>query len=231
MTRRLFLAAACALPVLLCGPAPAAQGPLRAEDYKETVRVACVGDSITFGGGSTSYPTLLGKMLRRRYDVRNFGARGATVLMTGRTPYRKTPQCRQAAAFAPHAVLILLGTNDARGEHWTTRARFAADLRALVDHFVKLESKPRVWLCLPVPAFGRSGSPSATILDYKIVPQIRRVAAEKGLPTIDLHRVFRGFTEYFPDGVHPNRKGRIRIAQMVYAALTARKPPPASLFR
>lgn len=231
MTRRLFLAAACVLPVLLCGPAPAAQGPLRAEDYKETVRVACVGDSITFGGGSTSYPTLLGKMLRRRYDVRNFGARGATVLMTGRTPYRKTPQCRQAAAFAPHAVLILLGTNDARGEHWTTRARFAADLRALVDHFVKLESKPRVWLCLPVPAFGRSGSPSATILDYKIVPQIRRLAAEKGLPTINLHRALRLFPEYFPDGVHPNHKGRIRIARMVYAALTARKPPPASLLR
>jgi len=227
-----LLTAACVLPALLGAPARAAQGPLRPEDYKATVRVACVGDSISRVGGTTSYPALLGKMLRRRYDVRNFGVTGATVLPKGRTPYRTTAQCRQATAFAPHAVVILLGTNDARQEPWPSGADLAAGLRALVEHFEKLEGKPRLWLCLPPSVFSRRvNSVSATTLDHRVLPQIRRVAAEKGLPIIDLHRTLRLFPECFPDGVHPNREGRIRIAQLVYAALTARTPPPASLFR
>ena len=47
---------------------PAKLNPVNAEDYKETIRVACVGDSITFGAGvkdrdHNSYPVQLGKLL------------------------------------------------------------------------------------------------------------------------------------------------------------------------
>ena len=49
-----------------------------AQEAAEVIRVACVGNSITFGSGIAnrdrdSYPSVLGQMLGRGYEVRNFG--------------------------------------------------------------------------------------------------------------------------------------------------------------
>ena len=49
------------------------------------IRVACVGDSITFGARVedrkiNSYPAVLGRLLGARYEVRNFGCSGATFM-------------------------------------------------------------------------------------------------------------------------------------------------------
>ena len=53
---------------------------------KEPVRVACVGDSITYGHGikdreNDAYPGLLSSLLGEKYDVRNFGVSGSTTMM------------------------------------------------------------------------------------------------------------------------------------------------------
>ena len=58
------------------------------EDYNEKIRIACVGDSITYGAGikdrqNFNYPLVLGKSLGERFDVRNFGVSGATMLKNG----------------------------------------------------------------------------------------------------------------------------------------------------
>ena len=47
-------------------------------------RIACVGDSITYGAtirdkSHDSYPAQLGTMLGRKYSVKNFGASGYTL--------------------------------------------------------------------------------------------------------------------------------------------------------
>ncbi|MBR6371242.1 MAG: xylanase, partial [Bacteroidaceae bacterium] len=52
---------------------------------KEPVRVACVGDSITYGHGikdrlHDAYPGVLSSMLGDKYDVRNFGVSGTTTM-------------------------------------------------------------------------------------------------------------------------------------------------------
>ena len=73
---------------------------LRADDAPakkpagEAVRVACVGDSITYGSGipdreHNSYPAQLQKLLGDGYEVRNFGVSGATLLKNGDKPYWK----------------------------------------------------------------------------------------------------------------------------------------------
>ena len=51
----------------------------------EVKRVACVGDSITFGAGvknraENCYPAQLQKLLGSDYQVRNFGNSGSTML-------------------------------------------------------------------------------------------------------------------------------------------------------
>jgi sialate O-acetylesterase len=55
------------------------------------VKVACVGNSITYGflvkdREENAYPKQLGRMLGSGYDVRNFGRSGATLLTKGHTP-------------------------------------------------------------------------------------------------------------------------------------------------
>ena len=57
----------------------------------EPVRVACVGNSVTFGAGianreTMSYPAQLQKMMGEDYHVENFGHSGATLLRKGHNP-------------------------------------------------------------------------------------------------------------------------------------------------
>jgi len=58
---------------------------------KEPIKVACVGDSITFGSGAsdrniTAYPAVLQFLLgSEKFDVLNFGLGSATVLQQSKT--------------------------------------------------------------------------------------------------------------------------------------------------
>jgi lysophospholipase L1-like esterase len=225
MHRRFPLLTAALLVAVAPGWCWSAQGPIRLAEYDGTIRVACVGDSITAVGGSTSYPALLGKLLGRPFEVRNFGSSGAAVLKKANKPYWGTAELRQAIAFAPHVVIIMLGTNDSKAHNWEHGSHFTDDLEALVERFTELDPKPRIWMCLPVPAFGRSYKVNETTLRFRVVPKIRQVAARKGLPTIDLQNLVRLHPEYFPDKVHPNRDGRAYIARLVYAAIRGKKAP------
>ena len=52
----------------------------------DTVRVTCVGNSITNGGGEYTYPFQLGNMLGPGYSVLNCGSAGKTMLRHGNDP-------------------------------------------------------------------------------------------------------------------------------------------------
>jgi len=67
-----FAFAAC-VSLCFCGFPPAVAA---AQDAAAPIRVACVGDSITQGvhvGREDKYPSVLGRLLGARYQVRNFG--------------------------------------------------------------------------------------------------------------------------------------------------------------
>src|SRR3712207_5545352 len=90
-----------------------------ATGYKNVFRVACVGDSITYGAGvsgreKNSYPAVLGQWLGTKWDVRNFGVSGATLLKKGNRPYWKQQKFADALQFKPDVVIIKLGTNDSK---------------------------------------------------------------------------------------------------------------------
>lgn len=215
-----------ALAALWSGCADAADSPKREPTLNESsvTRVACVGDSITYGAGLAepemqSYPAVLARLLGPGFEVGNFGVSGATALRRGTYPYWDQPEFEEAGAFGPRIVVIMLGSNDTKMRNLRVRGDLADDLRALVDHFRGLPARPRVWLCLPPPLFGLHGFLQGSPLDKAVLPAIRLVAREKKVPLIDVNAALANRDDCFLDGVHPNEAGAAIIAQTVHRAL------------
>ncbi len=204
------------------------QGPVvDLSQHPGTVRVACVGDSITFGAGlddrdNTSYPAVLGRLLGSQWETRNFGVSGATLLKKGDLPYWKTPQFTEATEYKPDVVVIKLGTNDTKPQNWRYRQEFEADLRAMVSHFNALPSHPKVLLCLPVPVYETRWGINDDDLIAGVIPAIRKVGQEKNVPIIDLYDALSNRPDLFPDKVHPNADGAAMMARAVASALLGR---------
>src|SRR5579864_433492 len=95
---------------------------LTADPQSEKIRVACVGDSITFGAcvperEKNCYPAVLGGLLGDKYDVRNFGVNGATLLKKGDLPWWNVDAYKSATDFNPDIVIIKLGSNDTKPQN------------------------------------------------------------------------------------------------------------------
>lgn len=226
MTRRDFVRLAALAPAAASLPALARQR-LRPADIAGTVRIACVGDSITWGAGvenreQNNYPAVLQQILGLGYDVRNLGVSGATLLKRGDLPYWNQREFQESSAMRPHAVMIKLGTNDSKPQNWKYRADFSRDAFALVRHFLRLPSSPLVYLCTPVPVVRGDWGINGEVVEQEVVPQLRRVAADVGVALVDLFVKLSGVPEHFPDGVHPNAAGAALIAGTVADALGGR---------
>jgi lysophospholipase L1-like esterase len=187
----------------------------------EPVRVACVGDSITFGHGINdrehdAYPGLLSTMLGEKYDVRNFGVSGSTTMMGTDMPYMNEQAYKDALAFNPQIVTIKLGTNDSKPYNWKESEHFKQDLKTLIESFRALPSNPQIWLCLPVPAYGHAWSINDSVIFNGVIPFIKEVAQEENLPLVDLNTPMQGKRQYFPDTIHPNEEGQKMIAQTIF---------------
>ncbi len=196
---------------------------------QNAARVACVGDSITYGDkladrATQSYPAILERLSQGRYTVGNFGVNATTALQTVRRAWINTPAYREALAFAPDIVVIMLGINDLAFPH--LHARYAADLRNLVGRFQSLPSAPRVFLCTltPIAPAEQQMDANQTIRDA-MNPAIRSVAVETEAAVIDLSAAFPNQLDFLPDGLHPSPAGAELIARTVLAALDA----PASV--
>jgi acyl-CoA thioesterase I len=201
-------------------PAPGAATP----PVAAVVRVACVGDSITFGSGlkdraTQAYPAVLGRILGPGFEVGNFGVSGATMLRKGNRPYWEQGRFAAADEFHPAIVVIKLGTNDSKTENWPAHGdEFADDAVALVTHFQGLPTHPRVWICLPVPVTKTTwtiNEPTTSIIRERL----RAVAARTGAGLIDPTPAFLAQPERLPDGVHPDAGGAVLLAATVASAL------------
>jgi acyl-CoA thioesterase-1 len=202
--------------------------PVRTAVAAEPIRVACIGDSITYGAGvdkreENAYPKVLGKLLGDGYEVRNFGVSGATLLRKGDNPWWKLNEFKAATDFAPQIVVIKLGTNDSKPQNWKNKDDFAKDYGDLIDHFAGLPSKPKVYACLPVPVYEAKWGINEPVVKEEIIPIIQQVAKAKKATLIDLYTALSGKPEMFPDKIHPNVAGAALIAKTVHAALTAKK--------
>ncbi len=181
-----------------------------------TIRVACVGDSIT---ADTQYTNLLSNMLGNNYTVGNFGVGRTTVSHDFNKPYMNQSAFINAEKFNPDIVVIMLGTNDAYLSD-VQRTRFVQDYEALISSFQSLPSSPAVYIVVPPPVFNNTIGLPSTVLDNNVLPLVNQTAINLKLPTIDVHTPLLDNPEYFPDGVHPNVGGSEVIASQVYDAIT-----------
>jgi len=195
---------------------------------RQKIRVACVGNSVTYGAGlsdreRTAYPVQLQALLGDGYEVRNFGHSGATLLRRGHNPYDRLPEFRAALDFKADLVVIHLGLNDTDPRNWPNYADdFLADYRALVDSFRTANPKARIWVCRMTPIGHRHRRFQSGTLEWhtQIQARIPLVAETNGTGLIDLYEPLHCRPDLFPDALHPNAEGAAVLARTVYSALT-----------
>ncbi|MEO5789095.1 GDSL-type esterase/lipase family protein [Gelidibacter sp.] len=194
----------------------------------QTVKVACVGDSVTFGAGivdreENSYPQQLQNLLGSNYEVGNFGYSGATMLKNGHKPYWNTPEFENSKKFAPNIVIIHLGLNDQGNNNWPNhKDEFEQDYLDMIAVYKNLPSKPNVIICKMTPTFsGHHWFEEGMRESFKEIQSKIEVIAQKAqVEVIDLHEPLYRFPEYFPDNLHPTKEGAKIIADKVYSAIT-----------
>jgi lysophospholipase L1-like esterase len=188
------------------------------------IKVACIGNSITFGSGiedraKDSYPAVLGRILGSGYDVKNFGVSGRTLLKNGDYPYWKEAAFLSAIAFNPDIVIIKLGTNDSKPQNWKFKDEFEKDYGDLIETFKKLPANPKIYICRPVPAFQIKWGINDSVIVNGMIPMIENVSREKSVNIIDLYTPFKGEGRVFPDGIHPNAEGAAMMAKEIFKAI------------
>lgn len=192
------------------------------------IKVACIGNSVTFGAGLkdreiTAYPSALQRLLGAKYVVKNFGHSGATLLRKGHNPYAKTKAFGEAVAFAPDIAVIHLGLNDTDPRNWPNyRDEFAADYNWLIDTFRKSNPAVKVYISRLTPIFHdhprfKSGTRDWFWQIQALIPQI---AATNKTNLIDFHSPLYAHPDLFPDALHPNAEGASVLAKTVYQKIT-----------
>lgn len=186
-------------------------------------RIACVGDSITWGftivnRRKYSYPALMQQRLGDEYEVRNFGYNDAAARFDADTPYVKKHVYQDSLEWNPDVVLLMLGSNDTKRRNWDPEI-FRRDYTRIVKSYLKLPSKPRVILIAPIQIFQPMHIPVLGLysetMENGVRPAIREIASETGLELVDLANLFTD-SKYMMDGVHPQREGAKMLEEAIF---------------
>ncbi len=199
--------------------------PVDAAAYPGVIKLACVGDSITQGAGAEggkSWPDQIRTLLGAKWEVKNFGVSGSTLLTSGDKPYQKEGAFAQAKAFNPDVVVVMLGTNDTKPQNWAHKDDFVKDYEDMIAQFASLPGKPHLYICYPpyIAGAGNFGiSEANTKAEFAFVDAVAK-ATKAGI--IDVHGALAGKDALIPDRVHPNTEGAGLIAKAVQQALTGK---------
>lgn len=202
------------------------------EPEKEQIKVACIGDSITYGHGisgwkENNYPAVLQKLLGEKYHVANFGSSGACVNPEGDQPYVNREVYQAALEYDADIIIFMMGTNDSKPENWTDTERFMKDYKELLGSFLEGKSEKKVYLGLCAEAFYTEDADKTTgIAGYDIQPaKVDEIAeaidkyavlSEYNMKVIDIHSLTEKHPEWFEtDGIHPNNDGAKAIAEAI----------------
>ena len=214
------------------------------------VRVACVGDSITYGLGLAdrereSYPAQLQALLDEaspgKYEVRNFGNSGRGIYLDSmrgseKRGFRWMAEHKAALAWKPDVVICNLGIND-NGEYikeytgGRKRGQFTGDYLALLGDYRKANPKAKlfIWTKLSPLAEGQRfyRSPEPFLMQR----DLEEVAERIGATGIDMQEPLREEMDaiFARDKIHPNAAGARIIAEATFRAITEPAPKRVQL--
>lgn len=205
---------------------------LQAADGGTPIRIACVGDSITYGYTSAnpaanSYPSQLQNLLGDGYAVSNYGKTGYKLMKGGTKSYWGTAEHTNSLNSDPDIVILMLGTNDSKAENWKEKDHFLSDLEEMIMDYQELSSHPTVYVCTS-PRMrqdyenmdAKTGLDNA-VINNEIVPLQKTAVEETGCRLIDVNAFSQeGFTyEDFTDYCHPTDAGYQKLAAFIYEEL------------
>lgn len=191
-------------------------------------RVACIGNSITYGSciddrENQSYPAQLSRMLGKDYQVANFGNPGTTLLRHGHKPYMEQPEFAAALAFRPDIAVIHLGVNDTDPRDWPDYGdNFITDYNALIDSLRAANPDVRIILAnlSPLSATHHRFRSGTQVWREIIRERIVDVAAINGAELIDFALPLRDRQDLIVDGIHPGATGAGLLARTAANAIT-----------
>lgn len=187
-------------------------------------RIACIGDSITFGAGvaatrkTDAWTYILQKRLGGSFQVLNYGVSGATLQREGDFPYHRIGFLKRLEKAKPELIVLMLGTNDSKPYNWSAE-RFAREYEELARELKEKPWNHRLVLMTPPRAFpeDETGAIAYDIENEPIRDVVRSLVFSLGhkyaLQVIDLYALTEEHPEYFCDGVHPNKLGNRVIAE------------------
>jgi len=200
---------------------------------KYQVRMAFIGNSITFGANLTDpsnecYPSQLRDMLAENFgdtvQIMNCGVSGRTMMRSAESPIWIEGAFKNGIKFVPDICLIMLGTNDAKPYRWEAWGdEFLDDYLAMIDTFKFRNPNTKFIVCYPPPIwpghpYGTSWENlhNDTLLMEQVVPAIDTVVDMTGATLIDFHTPFLDSVHLFPDLLHPNAEAQRQMAAILY---------------
>lgn len=197
---------------------------------RRIIKVACVGNSITYGTGvanreQKAYPVVLQRLLGKGYQVENFGKPGATLLRRGHRPYFAQPEFRAALQFRPDIAVIHLGINDTDPRNWPNyRDEFIPDYLALIDSLRAVNPHVRILVARLTPiGVDHPRFDSGTRKWREEISQaVQQVAEIARVEWIDFYAPLVPHPDWLPDAVHPDARGAEVLAKVAYAGITGR---------
>lgn len=203
---------------------------LRIKPKEGQIKVACVGDSVTYGHGvlfwhKNSYPAVLQDLLGDGYNVQNFGVSGATVQKHCKKAYTKMVSYKKSIEYNADILVFMMGSNDTKPENWKDAETFKKEYLTLLDTYISESNSPEIYLCTLARVYYKDENQTTGESSFHIQADIiddinliiKEVASERGYKLIDIYSVTASNRSLFQvDCVHPNVKGAKAIAEEVY---------------
>lgn len=194
----------------------------------QEIKVACIGDSVTFGAGisdrdSLSYPSQLQLALGDGYEVRNFGKNGATLLYQGHNPYIQSEEFKEALTYVPDVAVNHLGLNDTDPRNWPKfQLDFESDYAGLIDSLRAINPRMRIIIAELSPIFSGHPRYKTGTRDWhkQISAKIKRVASDNEVELVDFYSPLHSRPDLFPDQLHPTAQGAEILAKVVYQKIS-----------
>ncbi len=207
-------------------------------------RIACIGNSITFGARLThpeteSYPAVLSALLSEKrylnYEIKNFGIGGATMLRFGKPNIWR--MLDSLKIFPPDIVVIETGTNETVGAprlNWEHISEFEKDYSDYIAAIRKISADCRIIICSPLDMVLETKDLTKERKDdlsgrrpriWELRQRIKKIAATEHVFFLDLTKPFKGKANLMTttDGVHPNLDGYQYLATLVFNCMRKKK--------